>query len=347
MPRARNLAKEKLPRGVFEKVPGSGEYWILWYDSEGLRHRQKIGRKSAAIKAAEMRRNEAREAKIVPTLRVSSRKTTVADLVDLALTYAKTYNKDVRNYLSRGAIIKADIGDRIADDFKPSEIAEWLLKRKAATSNRYKALLSLAYKLGKADGKVKDNPVSSVKQRRENGGRLRFLSKLEYASLSAAIQELTPSKLPDFIVSVHSGMRLSEQYTVEWPQVDLSKRTIRLTDTKNGSARTVYLDADAVAAMESIKPTGRATGPVFTSERSDHSTAWWFVPALERSEITGYTWHCNRHTFCSWLAMSGASIKEIQELAGHKTVSMSARYAHLSPDHKLSVLDSLSKFAGT
>lgn len=39
--------------------------------------------------------------------------------------------------------------------------------------------------------------------------------------------------------------------------------------------------------------------------------------------------HCNRHTFCSWLAMAGASIKEIQEAAGHKTITMSARYSHL------------------
>jgi site-specific recombinase XerD len=30
--------------------------------------------------------------------------------------------------------------------------------------------------------------------------------------------------------------------------------------------------------------------------------------------------------------MAGVSIKEIQVLAGHKTISMSARYAHLSPE---------------
>jgi hypothetical protein len=40
--------------------------------------------------------------------------------------------------------------------------------------------------------------------------------------------------------------------------------------------------------------------------------------------------------------MAGATIKEIQELAGHKTISISARYAHLSPDHKLSVIDRIS-----
>ena len=40
--------------------------------------------------------------------------------------------------------------------------------------------------------------------------------------------------------------------------------------------------------------------------------------------------------------MAGATLKEIQELAGHKTITMSARYSHLSPDHKLSVLDRIT-----
>jgi integrase len=51
-------------------------------------------------------------------------------------------------------------------------------------------------------------------------------------------------------------------------------------------------------------------------------------------------WHLNRHTFCSWLA-----IKEIQELAGHKTITMSARYSHLSPAHRLSVIDRIAAAA--
>ena len=77
-----------------------------------------------------------------------------------------------------------------------------------------------------------------------------------------------------------------------------------------------------------------------TKDRFD--TRSWFVPCSEEAKITEYVWHSNRHTFCSWLAMAGATIKEIQELAGHKTIAMSARYAHLSPDHKLSVLDRIT-----
>jgi integrase len=43
----------------------------------------------------------------------------------------------------------------------------------------------------------------------------------------------------------------------------------------------------------------------------------------------------------SW-CREGGSIKEIQELAGHKTITMSARYSHLSPEHRLSVIDRIA-----
>jgi site-specific recombinase XerD len=75
-------------------------------------------------------------------------------------------------------------------------------------------------------------------------------------------------------------------------------------------------------------------------------TRSWFVPAKQEAGIEGgYRWHSNRHTFCSWLAMAGATIKEIQELAGHKTITMSARYSHLSPDHRLQIIDRISTTA--
>jgi integrase len=44
--------------------------------------------------------------------------------------------------------------------------------------------------------------------------------------------------------------------------------------------------------------------------------------------------HALRHTFCSHLAMQGATAKAIQELAGHEDLATTQRYMHLSPAHK-------------
>jgi integrase len=69
------------------------------------------------------------------------------------------------------------------------------------------------------------------------------------------------------------------------------------------------------------KPSDR----VFPCEVKNFDQGPWFNAAVAEAKIDHFTWHNNRHTFCSWLAMAGVSLKEIQELAGHKTIQMSAR----------------------
>jgi site-specific recombinase XerD len=54
------------------------------------------------------------------------------------------------------------------------------------------------------------------------------------------------------------------------------------------------------------------------------------------------TWHTLRHTFASLLVMAGVGLKTVQELMGHKTIVMTARYAHLSPAHQLQALELLA-----
>ena len=207
-----------------------------------------------------------------------------------------------------------------------------------ATANRYKAFFSLCFRQGIANGKVSVNPASSVRHRPEPQGRQRFLSKDEYAALYDIIAACFPSRLVEFVISVHTGMRQGEQFSMSWNQVDWNQKTIRLLDTKNGENRTVHLNKMALEGLQSIKPQGaKGTDLVFPDEKTRHS----FNECLEAFQIEDYTWHNNRHTFCSWLAMAGASIKEIQEAAGHKSIQMAARYSHLSPKHTASVVDRL------
>ena len=52
----------------------------------------------------------------------------------------------------------------------------------------------------------------------------------------------------------------------------------------------------------------------------------------DASRLDGFTWHGNRHTFASRLAMSGADLLTIKEVGGWKTLAMVRRYAHLTPN---------------
>jgi integrase len=331
-------------RGVYENPEGSGIWWIHYY-AAGKRHREKVGRKSDAIKLYQARKADASAGRKLPELR-NSKVVTLAELIDDALEFV-AHHKDIRNYKSRGAIVREDLGSRPAAELTPQELERWLRDQcnTPATANRYKAFISLCYREGVRNGKVAVNPARLVRQRKEGSGRLRFLSREEYDKLRAVIFRRFPEHLAELIVSVHTGMRLSEQYSCTWSQVHLDRRTIDLTKTKNGSARTVHLNSDAVAAIESLKLPGmRPADSVFPRQGKSYDTRSWFQPCLEDAKIVGYVWHSNRHTFCSWLAMAGASIKEIQEAAGHKTIIMSARYSHLSPAHKQSVVE---RIAGT
>jgi integrase len=331
-------------RGIFERPKGSGLWWINFYQ-DGKQHREKVGARSAAIDLYRIRKADARRGIKLPDLR--NGKLTLSALIDGALEFARTHNKSVRDYECKARILREAMGTRIASEITPQDIDRWLSKRckTPATVNRYRAFLSLIYREAIRNGKVDVNPARLVRQRKEGNGRLRFLSREEFDGLRAIIAQRFPEHLAEFVVSIHTGMRLSEQYSLTWGQVNLDRRSVELTKTKNGSARTVHLNADAVAAIESKKmPRQRPTDPVFPREGSKgrFDTRSWFQPCLADAKITGYVWHSNRHTFCSWLAMAGASIKEIQEAAGHKTITMSARYSHLSPEHQLSVVERIA-----
>ena len=331
-----------MARGIYERPQGSGIWWILYY-VKGKRRREKVGRKSDAMKLYQSRKADALAGRKLPEPR-DSRILSFSELIDDALEFVADH-KDRRNYMSKAEIVRAALGSLPAAEVTPQELERWLRTqcKTAATSNRYKAFISLCYREGIHNSKVTSNPARQVRHKREGSGRLRFLTRKEYDSLCEVIRERFPEHLAEFIVSVNTGMRLSEQYSLTWGQVHLDRRTIDLTKTKNGSARTVHLNADSIAALESIRSKGQKTSDsAFPREGSRFDTRSWFSPCLADASIEGYVWHSNRHTFCSWLAMAGATIKEIQELAGHKTITMSARYSHLSPEHRLSVIDRIA-----
>jgi integrase len=69
--------------------------------------------------------------------------------------------------------------------------------------------------------------------------------------------------------------------------------------------------------------------------------AWY--QALKQAGIADFRFHDLRHSTASYLAMNGASLVEIAEVLGHKTLSMVQRYAHLSEGHTRSVLDRMTR----
>ncbi|OQY06939.1 MAG: hypothetical protein B6I22_04185 [Desulfobacteraceae bacterium 4572_123] len=59
-----------------------------------------------------------------------------------------------------------------------------------------------------------------------------------------------------------------------------------------------------------------------------------FRMAVKNAEIEDFLFHDLRHTFDSQLIMKGGTLKDVQEVLGHKTMTMTLRYARLSEKHK-------------
>ena len=66
-----------------------------------------------------------------------------------------------------------------------------------------------------------------------------------------------------------------------------------------------------------------------------------FEKAVTDSGLKDVTFHILRHTCASHLVMAGVDLKTVMEIMRHKSIEMTMRYAHLSPEHKKSAVDAL------
>ena len=316
--------------GVYEHPKGSKVWWVLYY-ANGKRRREKVGRKSDANDLYRERKAAARRGDKLPELR--KRKVLLGEIITDAVEYATVRNGSVRDYVGKGNALRADLGGVEVEAVTPQMIEAWIERRKVspATFNRYKAFLSLTFRVAIRNGKAETNVARQVERKREPSGRKRFLGRDEY---EAVLEQLEGDRRAAVILSVFTGMRLSEQFTLGWEQVDWRRKEIHLTRTKNGDDRTVPLNSEALAALQSIYTPGQ-DGLVFPRPRGGTKAVQprWYGEALKAAKVRGVSWHTNRHTFCSWHAMAGTPLKTIQELAGHKTISITGRYAHLGPDY--------------
>lgn len=88
------------------------------------------------------------------------------------------------------------------------------------------------------------------------------------------------------------------------------------------------MNSDVIAAFETLRGDRKnLAGRVFAI----HNSKGWFESARAKSGVKNFRWHDLRHTFCSRLAMANVPLETIQVLAGHKTISITAKYAHLAP----------------
>src|SRR5262249_41670047 len=119
------------------------------------------------------------------------------------------------------------------------------------------------------------------------------------------------------------------------------RQVITLHMTKNGERRVLPLTGHAWDLVQQHAKVRRIDSPfVFPSRNGEKAfdIRRALESALKEAPIREFCFHDLRHTFASYLAMNGASLMEIAELLGHKTLAMVKRYAHLSEAHTAGVV---------
>lgn len=133
-------------------------------------------------------------------------------------------------------------------------------------------------------------------------------------------------------------------YGLRWEYVNQSRRVLSIPRSKNGETRHVPLNGPALAALTEFRKRSDGTGPVIRNLQGEALAGerHWFEPAINKAKIRAFSWHCLRHTFASRLTMAGVDLRTVQELMGHKSISMTVRYSHLTPKHTLAAVDLLA-----
>jgi integrase len=188
------------------------------------------------------------------------------------------------------------------------------------------------------------NPVLPKLFAKENNERVRYLTDDEEPLLRAAIGE---DEWPKVVFAESTGFRQGTQFRLRWTDVNFETGQIRARKPKANKDYYVPMNDELRATLGSL-PSRLRSEYVFPSKTGKtpinpknyvHRV---FEPAVEQAGITDFHWHDLRHTFASRLVMKGVDLSTVQELMNHKTVTMTQRYSHLSPAHKLDAVQRLN-----
>lgn len=190
-------------------------------------------------------------------------------------------------------------------------------------------------------GYVDRNVVALVEKFKLPEKSPRYLTESEIDRLLDAAQ--SEYIYPILVTALHTGMRKSELFNLKWRNVDFEQGTVTIQSgddwhTKNYGSRTMEMTPVLYKTMLQQRKLHMELGVlvdyVFTyrGHRIKYMDAT-LKKVVKRAGLENVTLHSLRHTFASHLVMGGVSLREVQELMGHRSYETTLHYAHLSEDH--------------
>lgn len=203
------------------------------------------------------------------------------------------------------------------------------------------ALVRQVWNYARTNGITTDT-FPKVKLKKFDNKRLRFFSREEASLLLAELKTRSQQVHDMALLSLHTGARAGEIFSLTWGSVDLENGVLTAKDTKSGKTRFLYLTNETKAMLEKKhngQPTHELVFPDRNGERIVFISAS-FDRALEKLGFNNgikdrrdkATFHTLRHTFASWHVQNGTDLYTVKELLGHSTIALTERYSHLRPE---------------
>ena len=332
--------------GVYQR----GESWYMEFHYDGKRYRESIGpvNKTVAGEKLTIRKREV----IQGTWKPKRIQILFDKFSEEYLKHARTIKRPSsaqRDENSLKHLRPVFGGGKRLSDISPILVERYKAMRKnegakAMTINNELGCLRHMFTMAIKWGRAEKNPVSDVKFLKEPKVKDRILSPEEETRLLAYVRTGHKCKHMEAIIitALNTGMRKGEILGLRWENVDFRAGCITVEKTKNGEIRKIPMNETLTTTLKNVRNPAQSSGYVFgesgNSEPAekrrflDVKRAWWH--ALKKAGIENFRFHDLRHTFGSRLGMAGVDIKTIQELMGHRDITMTSRYSHPTPEHK-------------
>ena len=176
---------------------------------------------------------------------------------------------------------------------------------------------------------------------KENNERLRFLNDDEISSL---LEDSSPHLKPIVSCAILTGMRRGEILSLKWDQI--RGGFIYLEKTKTNEARQIPISEVLEAILKDIRHKEHLRSEyvfTFRQDRIQDNIKKSFAAAVKRAGLVDFHFHDLRHTFASQVLLNGGTLHDLRELLGHKSMTMTLRYSHLTQESKRKAVNLLGK----
>lgn len=174
-----------------------------------------------------------------------------------------------------------------------------------------------------------------LKQTRDTANEWR--KARNYPLLPSLDQSYVDYLQPMILLSLNTGMRRGELFSLQWNNIDFTRRFLTITASSAKGKKTLHipLNDEAFTVLQKWHKQTSEIGLVFSNKgkKFDNVDKAWHT-LLKTAQIENFRWHDMRHHFASRLVMAGVDLNTVRELLGHSDIKMTLRYAHFGPEHK-------------